>query len=527
MTTLSKAVTVERRYQRSIRIDADLGVDGALHGFVCHGSNAQALETTAKLSLETGQRAFTWTGPYGGGKSSLALALCEAVGSDPIRRQEARQLLSPVAALNEAFPTNDSKWLVVPVVGGRSDPVDDLRIATANAIAGEEGRARTKRRKADLAGRDVLERLVSEAGARLEAGVLVVIDEMGKYLDGAASSETDIHFFQELAETAGRCNGRLIVVGVLHQSFDQYAQRLGREIQDEWSKVQGRFVDIPIITAIDEVIDLIGRALSTDGATAPTLKIADAIAATISKRRPSSPKDLGDRLGQCWPLHPVTAALIGPVSRRRFGQNERSVFGFLNSTEPHAFQDFLRETPFGAGVTYEPADFWDYLQINLEPAILASPDGHRWAMSADAVERSERFGDLLHVRMAKTIALIDLFRNGSGLMADLDVLRACFPNEKAKTIKNAVEALEQWSVIVFRKHTDAWTVYAGSDFDISAALQEIEAGQIALDIKRLVNVADLQPILAKEHYFRTGTLRWYETALGGVADLEKAVLSFA
>jgi len=527
MTTLSEVVSVERRYQRSIRIDADLGVSGALHGFVCHGSNAQALETMAKLSVETGQRAFTWTGPYGGGKSSLALALCEAVGADPIRRKEARALLSGVPMLDDAFPISRENWLLVPVVGGRSDPVDDLRTATANAIAREDGRARTKRRKLDPAGRDVLERLVSEAEARSGSGVLVVVDEMGKYLDGAASADTDIHFFQDLAETAGRCDGRLIVVGVLHQSFEQYALRLGREIQDEWAKVQGRFVDIPIVTAIDEVIDLIGRALSTEVLPKTSKKTAEVVAATISKRRPSSPKNLGNCLAACWPLHPVTAALIGPVSRRRFGQNERSVFGFLNSTEPHSFQDFLRETPVEARVTYEPADFWDYLQANLEPAILASPDGHRWAMSADAVERCERFGGELHIRLAKTIALIDLFRNGSGLMAELDILSACFPAEKVKSIKAAVAALEQWSVIVFRKHTDAWTVYAGSDFDIATALQETEAGQAGLDVARLAQLADLQPLLAKKHYFRTGTLRWFESALTSVTHLEKSASSFA
>jgi len=73
---LSDAVTVVRRFQRSVRVDTDLEATGALHGFVCQGSSKMALETMAKLMVETAQRAFTWTGPYGGGKSSLALALC-------------------------------------------------------------------------------------------------------------------------------------------------------------------------------------------------------------------------------------------------------------------------------------------------------------------------------------------------------------------------------------------------------------------------------------------------------------------
>ena len=48
-------------------------------------------------------------------------------------------------------------------------------------------------------------------------GLMVFIDEMGKFLQGAAHDGTDVYFFQELAEIASRSGNRLIVVGVLHQ----------------------------------------------------------------------------------------------------------------------------------------------------------------------------------------------------------------------------------------------------------------------------------------------------------------------
>jgi hypothetical protein len=95
-------------------------------------------------------------------------------------------------------------------------------------------------------------------------------------------------------------------------------------------------------------------------------------------------------LANCWPLHPVTACLLGPISKRRFGQNQRSIFGFLNSAEPNGFQDFLKSA--SKADIYTPDILWDYLRQNLEPAILASPDGHRWSIAVEAVERSESFG---------------------------------------------------------------------------------------------------------------------------------------
>ena len=523
---LSDCVSVARRFQRSVRVDTDLARAGALNGFVCHGTSKIALETMARFMVEAEQGAFTWTGPYGGGKSSLALALCASISADTKLQTYACSLLGDLPDLHRAFPVGKEGWLVVPLVGRRADPIEDLREAVAVAVTTESGTARTRRRKADNSGRDVIERLRTEAAARPNGGVLILLDEMGKLLEGTASGGTDIHFFQELAEAADRSEGRLVVVGILHQAFEQYASRLGRDVQDEWAKVQGRFVDIPIVTAIDEVVDLIGRAIVSESEHPESMQVARHVADAIRRRRPGSPDDLAARLDRCWPLHPVTATLLGPLSRRKFGQNERSVFGFLGSSEPEGFQEFLRAVPEGHEDTYEPARLWEYLRITLEPTILASPDGHRWAQGAEAVERSEARGTPLHARLSKTIALIDLFHNGSGLVPERTVLRASLYDVAENLIDEALDDLERWSVIIFRKHLDAWAIYDGSDFDIAEAVEAAIANTSGLDLHRLARLADLQPLLAKEHYYRTGTLRWFETDLAALGDTFTAIRSF-
>ena len=122
--------------------------------------------------------------------------------------------------------------------------------------------------------------------------------------------------------------------------------------------------------------------------------------------------NLPQLLEECWPLRPIVTCLLGPISRRRFGQNQRSIFGFLNSSEPQGFQDFLRDA--GDGDLYAPELLWDYLRINLEPSIMASPDGHRWALAVDALERCQAMGgEDLHFRLLKTIALVGMFRERS------------------------------------------------------------------------------------------------------------------
>jgi hypothetical protein len=514
---LSDVVSISRQFLRSVRIDSEQDREYGLSGYVCQGTALALLENMSKQILETNQRAFTWTGPYGGGKSSLALGLCSLVSANPNTRAKARQVLglpesSPV---HRAFATKSEGWLVVPVVGKRADVQTEL----SNALAAARGVTPSKRKNSD-----VIADLVDEA-ERHPNGVLVVIDELGKLLESTAMEGGDIGFFQELAESAGRCSRKLVVVGILHQAFDAYASRLGREARDEWAKVQGRYIDIPLVAGADEVIELVGRAIALNGE--PDLKpaagFAKRIADAIKARRPGSPASLAAALAACWPLHPVTAALLGPISRRKFGQNERSTFGFLASREPLGFMEHLNGHQADWSSMYGPADYWDYLRANLEPAILASPDGHRWAQACEAVERAESKGTEVHVALTKAIALIELFRSGSGLVADNQILEVSVRGVNEVVLPQLLKDLAERKVLIERKHLGAWGIYAGSDFDIEGAVRLARAEIGEPDLDRISTLSDLQPILAKRLYQETGTMRWFNRALARLDGVEQLV----
>ena len=182
--------------------------------------------------------------------------------------------------------------------------------------------------------------------------------------------------------------------------------------------------------------------------------------------------DLPELLEACWPLHPVVACLLGPISRRRFGQNQRSIFGFLNSSEPRGFQDFLRRS--NDTELYSPNLLWEYLRHNLEPSIMASPDGHRWALAVDALERCQALGGgELHLRLLETIALIDLFRERSGLVPSEEMLACVFPQTDHSAIAQALDQLQQWSLIIYRKFNESYSIFEGSDFDVDESVGRV------------------------------------------------------
>lgn len=514
MRMLSDSVSVLRRFRRSVRIDADIGPEGA-EGFICTHTAAQALRTTFDHVTEVGHGAFTWTGPYGCGKSSLAVVLANALGPATEARRRALAVLPDdiVERIEGPLRWKAPGWRVLPVAGRREDP--------------EEVISRALDEQNVPKGRSIAERLLKASRAS-GPGCLLVIDEMGKLLEHAASSEGDAFLFQELAEAASRSESRLVVVGILHQAFDDYAYRLARETRDDWLKVQGRFVDVALAPLADEQLGLLSKAI--DAHHPPErLEAAEVVARESSTGRSAeaAAEELVRTLLGCWPLNPVVACLLGPLSRRRFGQNQRSLFGFLGSAEPSGFQEFLKSTPEESGAAYDTGWLWDYLRANLEPSILASPDSHRWSLAIDAVERCEARGaDEAETSVVKAVALIDAFRERSGLVASPAVVGAALPDLSGRTVERALKTLSDWSIVAFRRHLGGFSLFAGSDFDIEAAIAAASAELGGCDFGRLRGTGIFTPVLAKRHYHETGSMRWFEVDVASMEDAEERIGKF-
>ena len=520
---LNERVRIARRFLRATRVDTDLGNHDALEGFICPQSSADVLVTMAHHVSSTGHGAFTWTGPYGSGKSSLVVALSALLHGNLELREKAAEVCGQrvTNAVRDALPPGSRGWRIIPLVGRRADPVSVIGEAVKR-----EG-LRSRRPRGGWTEINLITTLTRATPSTPEDGGLILfIDEMGKFLEAAAQDSSDVYIFQQLAEFSSRSEGRFLIVGVLHQAFEEYAHRLSHETRDEWAKIQGRFIDLPVNLAGDEQIDLMSHAIECHDIPANHGTLAKMVARMVLRTRPGNVPRLSARLEGCWPLHPAVACLLGPISRRRFGQAQRSIFGFLNSSEPHGFQDFLSQ----AAVTdlYGPDHLWDYLRANLEPTILASPDGHRWALAAEALDRCESVGgDALHIKLLKAIAVVDLFKEHSRLVANTDLLGACFAETPLDDVENALVQLDNWSLTVFRKFLNARAIFAGSDFDIESAIRMALNGIDEIDFKELKRLAGFQSILAKRHYHQTGAMRWFDVNIVPLNELVECAATTA
>ncbi len=519
---LNEFVSVNGRFLRSVRIDQDDRSE-ALNGFVFSSSVKEILSNFAHQQFESKQGAFTWTGPYGSGKSSLALALSAMLGGSERDRAAAAKKTDAAFATSlwKLLPPRKNGWKCLSIVGRRAE---------AFALIGEgikDANLSERQRKFDTPEK-VISYLQALASEDLDhsGGLILFIDEMGKLLEHAASSSGDAYFFQLLGEAASRSDGRLIVVGILHQSFQEYASRLARDIKDEWAKIQGRYIDIPVNVSGDEQIELISRAIVTESKPERALRNAELAVELFADPRRGTSNALKQMIVGAWPLNPLVTMVLGPASRRSYGQNQRSIFSFLGSSEIFGFQYYLEKTELADLKEYTLADFWDYLDYNLQASIAVSLDSHHFANARDAMTRWEAHeGCMLGIQLLKTIAILELTQKQTGIGSTLEAL--CIATNQTKPeVRRVLTELETASIVLFRKFRGAYVIYDGSDFDIEEALSEALREISDVDLVAISNALSAPNIIAKRHYRETGALRWCELKVLLESQVENFISNF-
>ncbi|WP_153447616.1 hypothetical protein [Vibrio algicola] len=512
--TLSKHYSISTRHQRSTRIDSDLN-SAFFPGLVYHGTAQTALETLFRQYSQTGQRAYTLTGPYGSGKSTVALLLTGLLSHDNELRSTALNVINQDSTklLKESIEFKKG-WLQIRSVGGVNSPVATFWQATLSALKEHPNTINLFNRYQKLTVETDAELIRTWEALFLEAnnlidGVLLLADEMGKSLEFINKNKGELHLFQDIAEVLGRTPTPVIFIGLLHQAFSEYAKDRGTKLQEEWGKIQGRYNDIIYNVSTDETVALIGQSIVNES----NLTHQDDIYVKAVLNALNDKKErktlLKERLEQCAPLHPLSALLLGPISKRRFSQNERSTFSFLNSHEQNSFQLFL-QTAIDKDARYDLVNLWDYLEVNLEHAILSSPDGHAWATATESIRQAIQKGlPEIAIGVLKNIALITLFGKPANLTATESLLLASTQVKDKNELDEYLSMLKDKSCIIYRKHLSSWMVFEGSDLDlqglVESTIEQINDPKEAIDYIQYTD-----QVIAKGHYHTTGTLRWAE-----------------
>ena len=540
---LSELFQVKGRFRRSVHLERDFYTENALNGYVLTATAREMLSRViSTLENEATSKAWTLTGPYGSGKSAFALFTAKLLG-DPnaSTTQQALDLLKqgdttlydrfvytngngksslsgfcPVLISGERAPL--SLGLLRGLVQGLT--ASNSTISSTSLIQKSQNLSETAEKGTLSSASEITSLFVSathEICGSGGSGLLVVIDELGKFLEYATQQPTqgDMFVLQTLAEFADRSeNTPLFLMTILHQAFERYAERAGKSQQEEWAKVQGRFEDIAFSESTEQVLRLVGTALEKHSAIVHKDNLNISIDLGLKPHQLEENEFL-HLLESCLPLHPTVALLIGPLFRR-FAQNERSIFAFLSASEPNGLQDFLSLQHYDGNVlpTFSLADLYDYLNTTQGNRLYTSQTGKKWAEIESAINQLADPSPMV-VQLIKTIGLLGVVSEPiPNLKASDELLYYALDNnteEFATEFKNALSTLKRRSIVIHRSYNDVYALWEGSDIDIEARLRDAAAhvdtkASLATDLSHYMPT---RPLVARRHLFQTGTLRHF------------------
>lgn len=453
--------------------------------------NARRVVDQLSSDFKKGIRSFNIIGSYGTGKSSFLWAFQQSLSGK-------KNLFSPNLVANPQvdFINLVGEYRSIIEVFSEYFDITTNRNRTENILSEIYGRYHKLGKKNSL--------------------LVLCIDEFGKFLEFASenSPEKELYFIQQLAEFANNADYNILFLTTVHQNFDAYSYSLTSTQKQEWTKVKGRFREITFNEPIEQLLFLASEHLKSvpkDKRTENEIKSA-LIFTRKAKAFTLNSEYATEVSSKLYPLDLIAANVL-TLSLQKYGQNERSLFSFLESTDHTGIHNFDRlHNPF-----YNTACVYEYLVFNFYSFINSryNPDFAAWASIKNAIDTAERTfqGNVNdYCKIIKTIGLLNICASAG---ADLGVE---FLESYAVTclgIRNAsvlIRELESKNVIKYRAYSKRYVFAEGTDLDITSALLEAANKVTEInDVATLLNkYYQFSPVVAKGYTYLNGTPRIFE-----------------
>jgi hypothetical protein len=545
---IAELFNIQGRFLRSANLERDFRDPTALQGYVVTPYIQSNLDRISSgLAQESGQRAWRITGDYGSGKSSFALLLAHLfAGRDSNIPPQLRRSID-LASVKRSKPC----YLPILITGSR----EPLATMVIRALERTLEALPDKRSKPAILGR--IKRCLSFGSSQLtdaEAvqivldanteviakqkakGLLIILDELGKFLEYAAlhPERQDVFFLQQLAEASTRSGKEpLFVISLLHQGFSAYASQLSQSGQKEWEKIAGRFEELVFDQPLDQVVHLVSAALNISHKKCPRGLDSKAKAAMrevldLGWYGTAPPiTSLIQGATSLYPLHPTVVPILVRLFSR-FGQNERSLFSFLLSNEPFGLQTFAQRSA-NPETFYRIQDLYDYAASNFGHRLSVQSYRNHWN-HIDSLVRSFPSATDAEIGILKTVGLLNLI-NSPELVPSEDSLTLAVSDGSAlskEVVRTALRRLgKETSILYSRGRLGGYCLWSHTSINLDAAYDEagrsvVQSRRVAARIKERL---DARPIVARRHYIKTGNLRHFEVVYCNLLEMEQVAKS--
>ena len=197
----------------------------------------------------------------------------------------------------------------------------------------------------------------------------------------------------------------------------------------------------------------------------------------------------------------------------RFGQNERSLFSFLQSSEPYDLQAFSSQLPLQDARLYRIHDFYDYVRANLSHSINLSSTQTHW-MTVESIVSSYVTDDTFELQVLKTIGVLNLLNANDLIPTESIVVQAVAGTQDGlrRHATHAINTLKNEKRTVYdRGIAGGLCLWPHSSVDLDSSYRNAErvVGNIDNVGEQIQAYLEPRPIVARRHYIETGSLRYF------------------
>lgn len=486
--------TTKNIYSPSVNIIRDNDID---FNYIVT-PNTSSIFSQLVHDVVTGVKAHTIIGAYGIGKSSFILATEQTLAKRKLHFKGFEKVIRQLPA-----------YEFVNIVGDYSSIIE--------TIGKEFGVSGGKQ----LTAKDVIKAVVTKCSSlkKKGKGLAIIIDEFGKLLEYAAihKPEAELYFIQQLAEEANSLKNDLLLITALHQNFNAYSTGLNKAQQQEWDKVSGRLKPIVFNEPVEQLLFIAAERLQQKNPKQKTDASFEKLFKCIQQSK-AFPLREHLELGFAKKLLPfdILSAAVLTSALQKYGQNERSLFSFIESNDYSGFNDRRKEGYYSLPQVY------DYLMNNFYSVLSTAknnPNYGQWTGIREAIERTEGvlkegyFEDAWSI--LKTIGLLNIFASAAGKL-DLGFYTSyCKYALGIKHPEKVIYELEKFKLIKYTKHNFRYSLQTGTDVDIDLAIDE--AGRMVEMVTNVVQhlnlYFDFPFIPAKAASYISGTPRFFQFKL--------------
>lgn len=439
-------------------------------------------------------------GPFGCGKSSLLLYINTLLAQN----EESRKCIEALSK-NDKFLLDqyedfikEKEFLRIKIVGEHSS----FKLQFKNAILEQSVLKKTGKylKESDTFQMSkALELLTKDLSKSRQSDILFSIDEFGKFIEYGLDDihSNDIFDLQTLAEYVNKQSNYKLVIS-LHKAFGEYISNLSGISYTDWDKIQGRFENIVFKDDYYEMLNIFKETISLNNTqyTKESQKIVHEVCNSSMLNKNSENVKLFEKIV---PIHPFSAIVISEVFTRYF-QNQRSIFSFLFSTEPYAFQEFLDKEQKRVSL-YALDNLYEYVAYLLKVYTILLPDREIWYMAEHKLQ-DHRVQSELKSSIIKIIALIHGFKLSNVIKTnEKNLVLSLVDRYTSREIVEAINDLREENILLFQEQTQSFSLLEDSNININKELKNRLSHASNIDIEKQLNNLIVDKFLVAKRYF--------------------------